>query len=83
MCLTSCSYVTLGCKHGLGIFGGGLYPAEPLTSVIYGIARHDQLLLKSAWLVNPQTQKRAVLYVTSFVLLGLLFVKTSGRTRDM
>ena len=30
-------------------------------------------LLKSAWLVNPQTQKHAVLNVTSIVLLGLLF----------
>ena len=75
--------MALGYKHGLGIFGEGLHLAEPLTSVIYGIVGFDQLPFKSAWLVNPQTQKRAVLYVTSIVLLGLLFVKTSGRKRDM
>ena len=63
--------------------GGGLHLAEPLASFIYGIIRFDQLILKSAWLVNLQTQERAVLNVTSIVLLGLLFVKTPGRTRDM
>ena len=73
----------MGANMAHGIFGGGLHLAEPLASAIYGIVGFDQLLLKSAWLVNPQTQKRAVLYVTSIVLLGLLFVKTSGRTRNM
>ena len=38
----------------IGIFGGCVCVlAETLTSVIQGIARHDQLLLKSAWLVRP------------------------------
>ena len=32
-------------------FSGKAVPAETLTSVIYGIARNDQLILKSAWLV--------------------------------
>ena len=52
----------------------GRVPGEPLTSVIYRIDKNDQFLLKSAWLVNPQTQKCAVLNVTSIVLLGLLFL---------
>ena len=49
--------------------------AAPITGVtMQGIVRNDQLLFKSAWLVYPQTKKRDVLYVTSIVLLGLLFV---------
>ena len=32
-----------GCKHGLGIFGAKAVPAEPLSSVIYGIAKNDKL----------------------------------------
>ena len=73
----------LGANLDLAFQGGGLHLTEPLSSVIYGIIGFDQLLLKSAWLVNLQPQKRAVLYVPSIVLLGLLFVKTSGLTRDM
>ena len=73
----------LGANMDLVFSGGGVHLTEPLALVIYGIIGFDQLPLKSAWLVNPQTQKHAVLYVTSIVLLGLLFVKTSGRKCDM
>ena len=32
------------------VFLGRTSPAEPLNLVIYGIARSDRLILKSAWL---------------------------------
>ena len=61
-----CTWVQTWTWH----FQGGAVPAEPLTSVIHRIARIDQLLQKSAWLIILQTQKRAVLNVASIVLLG-------------
>ena len=60
-CLDPLNCVALAAfwKHGTWVqiwtwhFRGKLYPAEPLTSVLKGIAGLDQLFLKSAWLVTP------------------------------